>query len=138
MMVKKFGSKYIVRIDKGEEIVACLKKICTDNKIRLGSVSGIGAVGRAQIGLFETSSKQYHSTDLESAFEITSLNGNISTMNGEVYLHLHINLSDAAYHTFGGHFQSAVVSGTCEIIIDAIDGECERIFNEDVGLNIIR
>jgi hypothetical protein len=59
-------------------------------------------------------------------------------MNGQVYLHLHINLSDVTYHTFGGHFQSAVVSGTCEIIIDAIDGECERIFNEDVGLNIIR
>jgi len=138
MLFKKFGNKYVIRIDKGEEIVACLKKICTDNKILLGSVSGIGAIGRAQFGLFETSSKQYHSTELEGAFEITSLNGNISTMNGEVYLHLHINLSDAAYHTFGGHFQSAVVSGTCEIIIDAIDGECERIFSEDVGLNIIR
>lgn len=104
MMFKKFGNKYIIRIDKGEEIVACLKKICMDNKILLGSVSGIGAVGGAQIGLFDTSSKQYHSSQLEGAFEITSLNGNISTMNGEIYLHLHINLSDAAYHTFGGHF----------------------------------
>jgi predicted DNA-binding protein with PD1-like motif len=49
-----------------------------------------------------------------------------------------INLSNATYHTFGGHFQSAVVSGTCESIIDALDGECERFFNEDVGLNVIR
>jgi hypothetical protein len=138
MMFKKFGNKYVIRIDKGEEIIACLKKICTDNKILLGSVSGIGAVGTAQIGLFDIASKQYLSTQLEGAFEITNLNGNVSTMNSQVYLHLHINLSDAAYHTFGGHFQSAVVSGTCEIIIDAIDGECERIFNEDVGLNIIR
>ncbi len=54
------------------------------------------------------------------------------------FIYVMINLSNAAYHTFGGHFQSAVVSGTCEIIVDAIDGECERIFNEDVGLNIIR
>ena len=138
MICKKFGNNYVVRIDKGEEIVACLKTICKDNQIRLGSVSGIGAVGQAQIGLFETSSKQYHSTKLEGDFEITALTGNITTMNGETYLHLHINLSDAKYHMFGGHFQSAVVSGTCEIIIDAIDGECERIFNEDVGLNIIQ
>ena len=56
MLFKRFGNKYVIRIDKGEEIVACLKKICTDNKILVGSVSGIGAVSRAQIGLFDTSS----------------------------------------------------------------------------------
>lgn len=138
MIFKKFGNKYILRIDRGEEIVATLKAFCTNHRIGLGSVTAIGAANRATIGLFNTTTKQYQSTELTGDFEITSLTGNISTMNGEVYLHLHATLSDANYHTFGGHLNTAVVSGTCELIIDVIEGTCEREFSDDVGLNLLK
>jgi uncharacterized protein len=138
MIFRKFGNKYILRIDRGEEVVATLKAFCTENRITLGSVSAIGAANRATIGLFNTKTKQYQSTELTGDFEITSLTGNISTMNGEVYLHLHATLSDDKYHTFGGHLNAAIVSGTCEFIIDAIDGACDRKFSDDVGLNLLK
>ena len=32
MEYKKFGNKYVMRIDKGEEIVDTLKKFCQDEK----------------------------------------------------------------------------------------------------------
>ena len=48
----KIGSKYFVRIDKGEEVVASLHKFCTDNGLKLGSVIGIGAADRITIGVF--------------------------------------------------------------------------------------
>jgi hypothetical protein len=70
--------------------------------------------------------------------EITSLTGNISRMNDEVYLHLHINLSDANYQTYGGHLNSAVVSATCEIVVCGLEGEIGRGFSEEIGLNIFR
>lgn len=136
MKFERFGSKYVLRLDKGEEIVEVLKQFCIDNGITLGSVSGIGAVNRAKIGLFETQTKEYKSTVLEGAYEITGLTGNISTMNGEVYLHFHINLSDANFNTFGGHLNFAYISATCEIIVDTIDGNVDRRFDEDIGLNI--
>ncbi len=50
-------------------------------------------------------------------------------MNGETYLHLHINIADTKQNTFGGHLTSAVVSATLEVIIDVIDGEVDRKFS---------
>ena len=89
------------------------------------------------IGLFETATKKYHSVELTGDHEISGLVGNISTMDGEVYLHIHINLSDAEYKVRGGHLTSAVVSATSEIIIDRIDGKINRKYSKEIGLNLI-
>ncbi len=138
MEFKQFGNKYIIRMDKSEEVVETLKSFCQQQKITLGWVKGLGAVNRVKIGLFETGIKQYHSTIMEGDFEITSLLGNISTMKGEVYLHLHINLSDDQYKTYGGHLNEAVISATGEFLIEAIDGEVDREFSKEIGLNLYK
>ncbi|MCC5910272.1 MAG: DNA-binding protein [Clostridiaceae bacterium] len=138
MEYKKFDNKYIIRMDKGEEIVETLKNFCREEKIKLGWVKGIGAVDQVTMGLFETSIKKYHATELTGDFEITSLLGNISTMKGETYLHVHINISDAQYKTYGGHLNAAVISATGEFLIEAIDGEIDRSFSEEIGLNLYK
>jgi len=137
MKSKKFGNKWIVRIDKGEEIVQTIKEFCQENKIKLGSISGIGATDKVTIGLFDTNTKEYHSQELIGDYEITNFSGNISTMNKEVYLHLHITLADKNQQAFGGYLSSAIISGTGEIIVEEIEGEIEREFNEEVGLNLL-
>lgn len=137
MKFKKFGNKWVVRIDKGEEIVQTLKEFCQKNKIKLGSISGIGAVNKATIGLFETKSKEFYTKELSGDYEIINLSGNISTMNKEVYLHSHITLADKNQKAFGGHLSSAIISGTGEIIVEEMEGEIERGFNEEVGLNLL-
>ncbi len=138
MEFTRFGNKYILRLDKGEEIVETLKKFCSEQGITLGWLKGIGAVGEATIGLFQTSKKEYHSVDLKGDFEITSLLGNISTMGGETYLHLHATLGDSEYRVRGGHFSRGVISATGEIMIEAIEGEVDREFNDEVGLNLYK
>src|SRR5690554_3601357 len=102
MQWERFGNKYIIRLDKGEEIVETLKHFCQYKQIKLGWVYGIGAVNQATIGLYEPAAKQYHSKELSGDYEITSLLGNISTKDREIYLHLHINLSNLE-KTYGGH-----------------------------------
>ena len=136
MDFKKFDTKYVLRLERGEEVVETLKKFCEEKDIKLGWIKGLGAVNYAKIGLFETKSKTYHSTELSGDYEITSLYGNISTMNNEVYLHLHICLSDDEYKTYGGHLNSAIVSATVEILIESIEGFVERSFNDEIGLNL--
>ena len=138
MKFKKFKNKFIIRIDKGEEVVETLKKFCEDNKINLGSITGIGATNKATIGLFDVETKKYYSKELTGNYEITNLSGNISKMNNEVYLHLHINLSDSEHKSFGGHLNSAVVSATFEGIIEVIYGSVEREFSEEIGLNLYK
>ncbi|MDD4494155.1 MAG: DNA-binding protein [Eubacteriales bacterium] len=136
MEFRRFGNKYVLRLDKGEEVVASLKNICEEQKITLGWIKGIGAVNKVRIGLFKTDVKEYSSKELTGYFEITSLLGNVSTMNGEVYLHLHVNVGDDEYKTYGGHLNYAVVSATAEIEIEAIDSVVERKFSDEVGLNL--
>ncbi|NLJ98976.1 MAG: DNA-binding protein [Tissierellia bacterium] len=138
MDYKKFGNKYFVRLDKGEEIIGKLKEFCEEQNIKLGWIKGIGAVRQAKIGLFEVDSKVYHTKELKGDYEITSLLGNISTKDGKVYLHLHINLSDDGYKTYGGHLDSAIISATGEIIIESIEGSVDREFNEEIGLNLYK
>ncbi|HBY57629.1 MAG TPA: DNA-binding protein [Candidatus Atribacteria bacterium] len=137
MKYKKLGNKWIVRIDRGEEIVQTLRKFCEDKKIKLGIISGIGATDRVIIGLFNTKNKQFQSQELIGEYEITNLSGNISTMNGELYLHLHISLADSKYNAYGGHLTSSIISGTGEIIIEEIKGILERKFDKEIGLNLL-
>ncbi len=145
MEYKRFGAKMIVRLDKGEEIVETLKSLCQKEKINLGSVICIGATNKAEIGWFETGTKEYHGTELTGDYEIAPICGNITTLNGEVYLHLHANLGNTQYEAKAGHLKSAVVSATCEAVIDIIEGHLpagevgvDRGLSSEIGLNLLK
>ena len=138
MDFRRFGNKYVVRLDKGEEIVQTVTKFCREEGISLGQISGIGAIEKMEIGYFQVSTKEYHTKTLEGDMEILGLSGNISTMKGDTYIHFHIVISDENLNSFGGHLNSAVISATGEIIIDVIEGSIDREFNEEIGLNLIK
>ncbi len=138
MKYGKFGDRWIVRIDRGEEIVESLKTFCVETGVRLGAVSGIGATNRVVIGLFKTATKEYCTHEMTGDLEITNLTGNISTMEGEIYIHLHVTLSDHEHRAWGGHLTSAVISGTLEAMVHAMEGTVDREFDEGVGLNLYK
>lgn len=137
MEYKRFGSKYVVRLDKGEEIIASITSLVKSQGIALGRVTGIGSVNKVTMGLFEVDKKEYHKKEFTEDFEILSLSGNISQMDGKAYLHFHISVGDRNFNVYGGHLNEAVVSATSEIIIDVIDGAIDRRYDEDIGLNLI-
>lgn len=137
MKYKVLKDIIVARIDKGEEIVESIKDICIKEDISLGKINAIGAVNKVKIGLFETSNKKYHSTVLTGDFEITSLSGTITEKDEKPYLHLHINLADSSFKTFGGHLNEAYVSATCELTIQIMDGKVDRKFSEEIGLNLL-
>ncbi len=137
MIYKIVANKIIFRVDRGEEIVSSIKQICKDNNIKAGLISGIGATDNAEIGVYDVSNKVYKTEKIVGNHEITSLLGNVSIMNGETYLHLHINLANDEFGVIGGHLNSAIISGTLEAVIDIIDSEIYRERNEDIGLNLL-
>src|SRR6056297_2021507 len=138
MEFKKAGSKYIIRIGKGEEIVETLQKFCQKNSIKAGTIMGIGAAEKIEIGHFVAQTKEYHSRVFEGDLEIAPLFGNVSTKDGKAYLHMHINFSDAELKAYSGHLNSALVSATFECIIEEFDTEIERRFSEEIGLNLFK
>lgn len=139
MEYKRFGDSYVIRFDRGDEIVSSLLDFCSKESVKLASVEGIGASDHVVIGLYNVEKKQYHKVEFNQAMEITSLLGNISVMNDKPYLHLHINLCDENMKVIGGHLNECRISATGEIIVRLIDGIVDRRLDSEVtGLNLFK
>ena len=136
MEYKRFENTIVMRIDKGEEIIENVKEVAIKENIKLASISALGATNDFTVGVFKTEEKKYYSNTFTGDFEIVSLTGTINTMNGEFYLHLHMSAGDSDGKVFGGHLNRAVISATCEMVINIIDGNVDRKFNEEIGLNL--
>ena len=136
MEYRKFGNKIFARIDRGEEILEKLKEISVKENIKLAHVSALGATNDFTVGVFNVDEKKYYANSFSGNFEIVSLTGTVTTMDGEFYAHLHMSAGNDKGEVFGGHLNRARISATCEMVITVTDGMVERKFNEDVGLNL--
>ena len=135
MEYRKFGDTLILRMDRGEELVETLHSVAVREQIHLAVVSALGAVGDFTVGVFHTAEKQYHSHTFQGDFEIVSLTGTITEMDGKPYLHLHMSAGDSNGRVSGGHLNRAVISATCEMVVRILDGHVGRRFNQEAGLN---
>ena len=138
MEYRKFENKIIVRIDKGEEILEKIKEIALQENIKLASINALGATDDFTVGVYKVDEKKYYSNEFKGNFEIVSLTGTINTMNGEFYTHIHMSAGNDKGEVFGGHLNKAVVSATCEMVIDIIDGKVDRYFDKEIGLNLFK
>lgn len=136
MEYKRFGDTVAMRVDRGEEIISCVKSVCEKEHITLGSVTGIGAVDRAVVGLYRVAERKYYSNTFEGEMELTSLLGNVTEKDGQVYLHFHAAFAKEDGQVVGGHLNEAVVSGTGEIFIQTIPAVIGRKIDSATGLNV--
>lgn len=138
MEYRRFGNKIIARIDKGEEILTTIKEISLKENIKLASVQALGATDEFTVGVYKVDEKKYYANEFKGYFEIVSLTGTINTMNGEFYTHIHMSAGNDKGEVFGGHLNKAIVNATCEMVIDIIDGNVDRKYDEETGLNVFR
>lgn len=138
MDYRKFGNTYIVRMDKGEEILEQVKALALKEGIKLASIQALGAVNDFTVGVFNTAEKKYYANSFQGSYEIVSLTGTIDTMDGEFYCHLHMSAGDGQGHVVGGHLNRAVISATCEMVVTVIPGSVDRVFSPEIGLNLLK
>lgn len=138
MEYRRFGNKIIARIDKGEGILTTIKEISLKENIKLASVQALGATDEFTVGVYKVDEKKYYVNEFKGYFEIVSLTGTINTMDGEFYTHIHMSAGNDKGEVFGGHLNKAIVSATCEMVIDIIDGNVDRKYDEETGLNVFR
>ena len=138
MQYQKAQNAIILRLDPGDELISSIKELAQKEGIKTAIVSGIGAANEVEVGCYAVGEKTYHSTIHEGEMEIIGLAGNLSTMNGEVYLHVHTSLAHENGTVYGGHLNKARISATAEIFIQPIDHVLERQYDDNTGLNILR
>ena len=138
MEYRKFNNTIVARIDKGEEILEKIKEIALKENIKLANVNALGATNDFTVGVYKVDEKKYYSNSFQGNFEVVSLTGTINTMNDEFYTHIHMSAGNDKGEVFGGHLNRAIVSATCEMIINIIDGNVDRFYDEEIGLNLFK
>jgi uncharacterized protein len=137
MKAKKTGNIYITRLEKGEEFVKTLATFVKEHEIKAGSFSGIGGTDNMTLGYFNKEKQEFiHKTFTGKIYEILFMNGNISTMEGEPYLHTHVMLSDDNFNAVGGHLVSGFVATTIELVITVADVRIERFRDTSLNINL--
>ena len=138
MDYRKFGETYYIRLDKNEEIISSILKICKKEKICSAIFSGIGGCSTAEIQTFIPESGTFETQTLKGMLELISLSGNIVTNeNNEYYHHTHAAFSykENGRHCYSaGHMKSVTVLYTAEIELrPVIGGDIKRKYDEETG-----
>jgi len=138
MEYKKIENGYALRVDKGEEIIEEITKLCDKENIKAGSIVGLGAADHLVVGLFNVNEKQFHKKEFNMPMEITSLVGNVSVKDDKTYLHCHITVADQDLNCKGGHLVECRIAATAEIFITEYSHEIGRRYDEETGLNLFQ
>ena len=137
MKSKNVGMGYILRFYSGEELIKELTEFCIREKIESGWVWGLGAVESATLGFFDPESKSYVREEIDSHFEIASLTGNISLMEGKPSIHIHVCLGTEDFEIVGGHLFFAIVSATAELFVMNFAQRIDRKPDTATGLSLL-
>ncbi|WP_297566353.1 PPC domain-containing DNA-binding protein [uncultured Faecalibaculum sp.] len=138
METKLAQNSLVIRLDPGEELIESLLTACQVQNVHCAQVTVIGAAKKITCGVFNPKTKEYHSRKFKGIFEITSLNGTITTMDGGLYPHLHITFADEDYKVRGGHLNKCVISATAEIVLTILDMNIDRENSKEIGLNLFK
>jgi len=138
MQSLKADFAFIIKLEKGEEVVSSLREWANAHQIRSGSFYAIGALSRALLGYFDPQARDYIKIPVESQVEVVSMLGNLAVgEDGSLILHTHAVLSSADGHTIGGHLFEGIVNPTLEITFFPFQELLLRRYDPDTGLKLL-
>lgn len=143
MDYRRNGNIVYIRMDKGEEIVSGIDRICEREHIVSGSFFGIGCCSKATIfsRFPDTMEDKPHSR--EDCLEMEHLAGTISVEDdGSIVQHSHAVFTyidmKREQHVFAGHLLSAEVLYTAEITMFVSPEPIRRMTDPITGIRVIR
>lgn len=134
----KLGTRLIVRLDRGEEVLSSLVSLCTAQGIGCASLTGIGAVRDTELGYYDLGSFTYLTRTIAEPCELVSLVGNVALVDGAPFVHAHASLGDRELRLVGGHLVRATVAVTVELVLDVLEARLERALDPEVKLKLLR
>ena len=131
-MAKIYGLK------AGAKIPDAILEIARKEKITTARVEAIGGVKELRLAYFNHEKKEYEEHEFQEFLEMTSLMGNITLKEGEVFLHVHGTFGRRDLSVLAGHVMAATVFPLMEVMITQTENRAAREFDEDLGLSVIR
>lgn len=132
---------YLLRLERGEEVIASITDFCAKHFIHAATFTAIGAIERSTIGYYNLALKQYGKRTYDDAMEVASMTGNVALVDGTPFVHAHAVLSGIVPGTentpLGGHVFEAYVAVTLEIHLQAYVEGVTREHDEFIGLKLL-
>lgn len=112
----------LVRLPKGEDLLASLVAVCLEKNIAKGHVSLVGALEKAVLGYYPQDTREYAVQTLEEGTEILAGLGNVSLKDGQPVVHLHLTLLKRDFTVTGGHAMPGSILFAGEACLTPIEG----------------
>ncbi len=136
-LILKDEHNYILRFDQDDELIQGLTQFCKTENIQAGLFHAIGSSKEVILSWYNIKNKKYTDKMFQEELEISSLTGNVATLKGESYIHMHGCFSNEAMQTYAGHIKKLIVGATCEVVLQTLQGRVERSHSEEIGLNLL-
>lgn len=131
-MAKIYSLKAGARIP--EDVLA----VASREKIGTALVTAIGGVKGATLAYFDRRTKKYEEHVYSEQMEVTSLIGDITFKDGELFLHAHGTFGRRDMSVIGGHVVTASVWPLLEVVLAPTKNRAARKFDEGTRLYVIR
>ena len=125
---------YALRLERAEDIHSVVQQFCATHSIANAAIEGIGSVRSPTLAHYSIETKHFTNKQFDGIYEVASLLGNLSLVDGQPLAHLHATISDAKMRTFGGHLVTGECSATLEILIHAYPSSYTKSHSEAIGL----
>jgi predicted DNA-binding protein with PD1-like motif len=128
---------YAVIFEKGDEVMAGLRRFAEEQELAAGSLTAIGAFSDVVLGFFDRERKEYKRIPVDEQVEVLSLLGDIALKDGRPEVHAHVVLGRADGSALGGHVMEAHVWPTLEVIVEDSPRHLRRRIDKETGLALI-
>ncbi len=137
MRAGRFGNEHVLAFEPGEKVLETLTSYLAKNSIMAARFVAIGGLKQFQLRYFNTKTMQYEHRDFQEQVEVDSLIGNVAEYEGKPYIHAHIVVSNADYHSYTGHLGEGIVEPTLDLFLTPLDGVLKREKDERTGLGLL-
>ncbi len=130
---------YAVVLETGEEVMDCLTRFVTAERIGAAQITAIGALSDVTLMYFDWSKKEYKPIPVREQVEVASLIGDVAEgPDGKPSLHVHLVVGKSDGSAMAGHLGQAHVRPTLEIVVTENPGYLRKVKDPESGLPLIR
>lgn len=131
------GKAYLDRLPHDADLLISIKESLKKSNVTMGFFVALGAVKFAKVAFYGQEDHTYHEYSIDEPAEILNCTGNVSKLDGEIFVHAHITLGLEDGTAKGGHLVEGTKIFACELFVIPLDGDqLKRTFDEVTGLKL--
>jgi predicted DNA-binding protein with PD1-like motif len=133
----KQGDLLVMRFADGDDLLSGIETALKEEGIVSGIIlGGVGMVKKAALS-FYLGRGEYETVPVVDEAELCSLNGNVSTLDGDLVIHAHAVVGRKGGSALAGHVSSAQVHMTAEVAVLVAPQKLTRKLDSQTGLRTL-